>query len=316
MNEDNSDAIEGQDDLDLFSSEFFGTTEKEETPPADADDTSSGDAPAPEEEELASDEQEEDNNSDEDGDEDVPVEKPKKKTAQERINDITREKHEALRKAEALEARIAELERRREEPQPEKVVTTGAPTPEDTNEDGSEKYPLGEYDPAFIRDSARFTVRQELEADRLLKAEEDAARNQQDAVDKATETFKQKAVDGNVDISSASKELAPIFTSVDRQYGEYLSATIMMMEKGPEVFRYLADHLDEAEEIVASGPTAATIRLGRLEAKFLSSATAKPRVSQAPEPPPRNRGTNGKFDVADDTDDLDAFADKFFNKRK
>lgn len=321
-NDDSTTTIDDSN-LDDFSKEFFGnaepkepaTEEKEDDKVEDAEDTSS------EEDTLATKEQEDDeadsDDNEEDEEEETPPEKPKKKTVQERINDITRDKHEALRRAEAAEKALEDLRATRIEKKDTVVaVATDGPTPEDTNEDGTDKYPLGEYDPKYIRDLTKHTISQETAVQKEQDQLERAARHKQAEAEALSQTWKDKADKSELNIEEAGKNLAPIFTAVNGDYGEYLAATIMDMEKGPEVFHYLSNHLDEAERIVASGPRAATIALGRLEAKFLEPATKKPKVSQAPEPPKNlNRGSNGRFDVPDDTDDLDAFAEKMYGKK-
>lgn len=317
MSDDNSTSIDN-DNLDDFSNDFFGNGQPEESPTEekaeepsqdDAEDTSDGeDTPATEETE----------DEVEDQVDDEPAPKPKKKSAQERINDITREKHEAIRRAEDLERRLAALESNKREEAPKEIKPTGAPTPDDKAEDGSDKYPLGEYDPAFVRDTARFEVRQELEIDRVRNEELRQARQREQEHNNITTAWNAKVKEAEVDLPAAQQALAPIFSNVDPDYREYLAATIMTLDAGPKVFQYLAEHLDEAEALINAGPTAATITLGKLEAKLTpeNGTKPKPKVSQAPTPPPTNRGMNGRFEVADDTDDLEAFEDKFFVAKK
>jgi hypothetical protein len=40
------------------------------------------------------------------------------------------------------------------------------------------------------------------------------------------------------------------------------------VSNGPEVMRYLSQNIGEAQKIVASGPAAATIAIGRLDARL------------------------------------------------
>jgi hypothetical protein len=110
------------------------------------------------------------------------------------------------------------------------------------------------------------------------------------------------------------------FATLDPAYGEYLGNTIMGMEYGTDVLYYLANNVDEAKKIAASGAAAATLALGRLEAKFAFQAEEKverkPKVSKAPEPPENlNRGSFVNKEISGDTDDLDLFAQQLFNKK-
>ena len=124
------------------------------------------------------------------------------------------------------------------------------------------------------------------------------------------------------DLREAMVDLTNTFQDVEPQYGEYLATTIMSCENGPEIMYYLSQNIGEAQKIVASGPFAATLAIGRLEAKLDKSDGTEikrntKRVSGAPKPPEeRARGRGAAFNVRADTDDLDAFERVFFNKKK
>jgi hypothetical protein len=69
-------------------------------------------------------------------------------------------------------------------------------------------------------------------------------------------------------------------------------------------------------------PAAATLAIGRLDAKFNKPPVQRKKrntkkVSEAPKPPEssRSRGSGGKFAVAGDTDDLDAFEKEFYKRK-
>lgn len=332
-------SIATSDDLDTFSTEFFKGPEKPEEKPVEpkvdgpeeqVEDTSAEDDTLENEQpkEAESDEgSEERTDGEPEGDGDTAPKKPAKKTAQERINDITREKYEALREAaeakaakEALEQRLAALERSREDNAQLKTEQSanaaGAPAPTDKNPDGSDKYPLGEFDPAFIRDTARYEVRSEFEAERARQDALSQERERLSEEQRLNREWKEKVQASEVDVLEAQESLKPLMFSLQPEYGNYLASVIMSLDKGPEVFRYLADHLDEAERIISSGPTSATIALGRLESQFLDKPDQpKKKVTSAPKPPPTTRGSSGQYAVAPDTDDLDAFSDIFFKRK-
>jgi len=260
--------------------------------------------------------------------------KPKKKTAQERINDMRAKLGETERAAAAekaayelrqrdLEAKLAEtlakLEKPKSEPEAKAPVSAESPDPNATNEDGTDKYPLGEFDPQYLKDVVRFTLDQETEARR---AEEASRIEQQKAEESVTalqtnwETKLQDVEKEIPDLRTKSVDLVNEFSSLEPEYAEYLATTLMQMDSGPQVMYYLSQHLDEAKQIVSKGPVGATIALGRLEAQF-SAKTEKPKpvVSSAPEPiETRTRGAGGKFDTAPDTDDLKAFKQIFYKR--
>ena len=130
----------------------------------------------------------------------------------------------------------------------------------------------------------------------------------------------QEAVKEYPDLLEKGQALLSNFNNLDQGYQGYLTNVLMDMDHGPDVLYYLSNHPQEAFDIVNSGATKATLALGRIAARFDKGEqeTAKPKVSKAPVPPPRNaqaRGTNGAFiAVAPDTDDLDAFSAEFFKR--
>ncbi len=237
--------------------------------------------------------------------------KPKLTRSQKRINQL-------LEKNRLLEERVAAVEKSANPPEPKTVEAKTAPSPEDRNEDGTDKYPLGEMDPSFIRDLTRFTLAEEREAfkaDLAKEAEEaKASAAKAELVNAWTEQLV-PAQERYPDFLEKGQELLDTFQDIDARYGEYLEATIMSMENGTDVLYYLASNPEEADQIIKSGPTKATIALGRISTRFDKEETQpKIRPSKAPVPPPTNRGTSVSRSVPDDTDDLDAFAKKLFKK--
>lgn len=256
----------------------------------------------------------------------------KKNRAQERIDELTAkartEERERLRERAEFEKRIQELEAKyetKEEPKAlREQLPADAPHPDAKDADGELVYALGEFDPQYIADLTRWTIKQETQA---AKAEAEAEARQ-----RAIEQVQQELAVNWANKLDAFEETVPevrenittlvdTFQGIDDNYGEYLATTIMASEYGPEMMNYLALNLGEAQKIVASGPAAATLALGRLEARFVRSEEPekKPgdskKVSAAKEPPEDlNRGSHGRFAVKPDTDDLAAFEREFFKK--
>ena len=140
------------------------------------DETDDGEA---EEDDQTEDAEEDDDPEAEEVEEEAP--KAKKKTAEERINELTAARREAERKADMLEGRLAEMERqlsKGESKEDNTVVEEASPTPEDKNEDGTDKYDLGEFDPEYIRDLTRYTIKVETDAARV----EQEKQNQQNSL--------------------------------------------------------------------------------------------------------------------------------------
>ena len=352
-NETNNEVVADTDDLTAFEEGFF--QEANHAPaqerPSDEDDTSTDedkienedkseddktedDTPADEtvlDDAEKTDEQDEDSDDDSEDDKDQdsddekkeekPVKKSRKQTAQERINELTRARHEAERELAAVKARNAELEKGTEDSSKDDKETedVGLPTPDTKNEDGTDKYPLGEFDPAFIRDLTRATINQEKEASRIEQEERQKTEELDRAQAKVQEVWVeevQHASEKYDDFQDSVANLEDTFKSVDQQYSQYLADTIMSSDYGTEVLYYLSQNMDEAQAIVDAGATKATLAIGRIEANFANQSEKAPtakKVTKAKAPPvKRSRGSNSSSGIASDTDDLDAFEKTFF----
>lgn len=297
------------DDLDSFSSLFNGEAKEQET--STEEDNTNDTIEEVETEEVET--QEEVN--DPDGD-DEPEEKPKKKVNrfQERINDLTAKAREAER---ALEALKAEQAAKSETPAAVSVVEDG-PTPDDLNPDGSDKYPLGEFDPNYIRDLTRHTIQKETEAARKQEEQSRAQRQEQEARNALHQEWTERlnpVTEKYDDFLDKTLGLETTFDGLDPEYSDYLVQTIKSLEHGPEVLYYFANHLDEAEKFVRSGPLRATLALGEINSMFKGQTRKEAKVSNAPPPPQVNKGSKTRTTVAADTDNLDAFSEMFFKKR-
>lgn len=320
-------------DLDVFAAELFGQS-KAPSEPASSEETETA-----EEESDASIEDthvdedhdtlapDNDDETDEDAEtlkEDTP--KPKKNRFQERIDELNGKYRETERRLNEALAKLEEAQKTKTEPVQTQKSEDG-PKPTDLNEDGSEKYPLGEFDPAYIKDVVKHTLDEETKAREThekMSAEEKA---RQEAANTLQEQWNEKLVPAQErypDFQEKGEGMISAFEGIDPAYGDYLTTTIMDMEYGPDVFYYLANNLDEAKAIVDSGAKKATIALGRLEAKFAiaeaEKTIARPKVSKAPEPPQHlNKGSavTPPSIRGDEKDvDLDTFSKALFAKKR
>ena len=313
-------------DLDAFNTLFHGKGEapkddgpKEDDPAEDED----VDAPIEQEETQEDDEDDADLGEEEkDNDEEEEASKPKTR-AEKRIEQLLEKARLAEERVRALEAEIkARKEPEAPKPTP-KPVDDKIPKPDDKNEDGTDKYPLGQFDEAFQEDRFNYLMEKSLAEQKAAleqQAREQEARQAQEALNNAWNEKLNPARERYPDFQEKGEELLETFSGLDQEYGEYLTATIMGMEYGPDVLYFLSNNLNEAQRIVKLGPQGATIALGRIEAQFAldqdeEKPKPRPKVSKAPAPPPRNKGSNAALpEVSDDTDDLEAFSKKLFKK--
>lgn len=348
MTDDNSNSeIVDIDDNSLasFEKDFLETEQVPEKPDEtevnEVEDTEE-DALATEEDTDASDEEdessdepseetdEEEDESDEEEDEPEPKQKSKgknKKSYQQRINELTRERREAermnaelLRRLEALETREREVSK--QEPIKQEQLPQGAPKPDATNEKGEPLYPLGEFDPAFIRDYTKFTIAEEtkaIEDKRATEAAQAKVAQEKEAIKSQWIEKVGKAEEEIPELREHIADLVDEFQGLEPAYGEYIATTIMLSENGPAIMEYLSQNIGEAQKIVASGAHAATIAIGRLDA-LLSKKDVRSndndkrnkKVSTAKEPPEQvTRGRKGQSVVRADTNDLAAFEREF-----
>lgn len=335
MSEENVDIT---DDQNKFEDEFFQRTPEAKPEPEEVEEEVEAEVEEEVETETEVDDLGEDENdppapegeeSEEEEVEETP--KPKKKnSAQERINELTADKREAQRERDALrrefEALKAAVEKETKEAPKglREQLPADAPHPDATGEDGNPLYELGEFDPKFIRDLTKFTIAEETKAAKAEAAKEaqtQAIEASRQELVTAWGVKLEKAEETLPDIREEIKGMTEVFADIEPVYGEYLASTVMSCEFGPEIMYYLSQNIGEARKIVASGPAAATLAIGRLEAKFVSPAKQEEKsdakiVSKAPIPPEgKTKGQGGRFAIRGDTDNQDAFEKEFFKTR-
>lgn len=342
-------------DIDDFAQEFFAKPEpkaakekpaKEEKSTDGADAVETEEEPEAEAAEPVDTEVEEEVEAEEPAAEDDEPEdefKPKsknRKPARERISELTAERKAAEARALAAEQELARLRAERQNPQPKQEqqeqpvrrpqADPDRPDPNALDDKGEPVYPLGEFDPQYVADNTRFTIRKEMEEQRAQEAQQREAQAEQEHMNALQTEWAGKLTAAEADFDDLRPVIASLegqLRDVEPQLGTFLAQTIMSMDVGPQVLYYLANHPDEANEIVAAGPVGATLKLGKLEAK-VEAALAKRRTPKdqqqaapvrktaAPNPAPANRGRGSLPSVRGDTDDLDAFEQVFFAKKK
>lgn len=323
--------IEVQDDLDAFAAELFG----ESKPPSDnakSEDVAEPEdvSGAPTEETDTHSAEENDGATEDDESEEEPDDtetddnaKPKKTNRyQERINEVTAARRQAERERDELKRKLEELTNPAKTTDKAEVTTTSTePQPNDKNEDGSDKYPLGEFDPQYLKDVVQHMLNEQQAAQQKEAEQKQKLTQEQQYRAERQDEWNTKLVDVQdryPDYQEKGEQMLAMFEGIDEAYGQYLTDTLMEMDAGPEVFYYLANNLEEAQEIVNAGPRKATIAFAKIEAQLAgNTATKTPQVktTKAPTPPPQLKGSAVSKTVSLDTDDLDAFSKVLFNKK-
>ena len=207
---------------------------------------------------------------------DEPDEEPGKKPprgVQKRLDELTREKYEERRRADALQAELQRamsmLERQQGGPEPSPQTRipaqTGAPDPA--------QYPDGELDLSFIRDLTRYEVRQEMESARQAVLHQQAVSEIQGREDAARARY------ADYDAIVNPENLAPLAANPD------LFRTIAAHDQGPELAYYLGRNPQEVLAIAQMSPYQAAMRVGQLLSAITPGEPAsKPGPSRAPAP--------------------------------
>lgn len=195
----------------------------------------------------------------------------KNKGVGKRINELTREKYEAIRKAEALEARLREIEAAKAE-QP--AETRPKPTLESCG-----------YDPeAFAEAVAEWKIEQSFAA-REAKAKE---------VEKATaaQAKAQEFSKRVQDLESVSPGAWERAITAPINFTPAMLEVIQETDVGPHIGVWLADNLEQAEQISRMPPLMAAARLGQIEAQIRQGISKRQtKTTSAPPPPPKVAGS-------------------------
>jgi hypothetical protein len=250
-----------------------------------------GDAPA--DDVLLPDPIEGDGQDTQPGDE-APAElvEPKKarQTAQDRFDELTREKHDARRDAEYW--RDLAL-KNAPKPEPEPAKGDGRPDPA--------AYAEGQYDTGYIEDLTAWKADQTVTA-RLAQVDSQRAAQQ------AVQSFDAKTAtlfpEGEPEGLVAFRRIQKVSTAIQD--------VILMSDVGPKLADHLGANPRELERLSALPPHLQAYELAKVEASFAAPAAPKPKTAtDAPEPTPQVRGAGGKFTVAPDTNDFAAFEARY-----
>lgn len=220
-----------------------------------------------------------------------------KQTAQERIDDITRERHAERRRADEAERREQALLDRLGKQSPAPAPQT--PSPDD--EPKPEKYEFGDLDANFIRDHATFHARK---AFREEQAKSDAERSRTTALQK----FDARADEIASKHDDFFDVVGPNFAKAVALGTPNMNQAIVESDLGPDLAYHLAKNPAEARRIAALSPISQVREIGRLEARLSEPSAPKAKTAtDAPPATPQVRGTGGQFKVAADTADFASF---------
>lgn len=190
-----------------------------------------------------------------------------------RINELTREKYEAIRRAEAAEQRAMALEEK----------SQAGNSKQGGEQGGKPKFEDFDFDhDAYVEALAEWRVKQTLAERETSEAERTRQTKQQEQAQQFQGRLAayQTANPGKWEAATQ----APV------NFTPPMMEVIGTSEMGPQIAVYLTENLDRADEISRMTPYAAAAALGRLEASMSAAKPAvtppKPTsVTKAPPPP-------------------------------
>lgn len=186
---------------------------------------------------------------------------------QERVNEITRARREAERRADALERELAGL-RQNQPAQHQPQSQEKAPSIADFN------YDVDQWSAAMTE----YAIAQaETRAEQKI-----TTKTQQERQREAQKSFEDRAAKYAADHPDFDKAVEDLSRTV--RFPNELVEAISTSEYGPAVVHHLAQHLDVADRLSRMPPHLAAVQLGRIEAQ-LSTPKPKP-VTKAPDPTP------------------------------
>lgn len=210
--------------------------------------------------------------SDSSTDEGEPEKGKPPKGVQKRLDELTREKYDQQRRADALEAQLQELMRGQNPgPNPNTQSFDGAPDPD--------QYPDGELDVNFIRDLTRWEVRQEIQAAKNEAVHFQTVKQIEDRETAAREKYPDYA-------EKVSHETLGPLQYVHPEVFRDMAAH----EVGPDLAYYLGNNPQEVVAMTQMSPMMAAMRMGQLIAALSPGLEHSPLASKplSKAPPPIN----------------------------
>lgn len=209
-------------------------------------------------------------------------EKPKGKSVQERIDEITAARREAERDAEYWRAKALE--------QPQKPTEPTVDAEPDPN-----AYEFGEADPSYLKDSVRYEMRQEL-------AKERQAMQIQNSLRELEHGYTQRVAEVKAEIPDYDDVVTKTAARGEWPCPPVVALAAKESEVGPKVLHHLATNLSEAVAISQLSPIEQAMAFGRLEARFSGQTVTTKIATNAPEPAPA-RTKGGQFAPSGTLDD-------------
>lgn len=214
------------------------------------------------------------------------------KGVQKRIDELTREKREAERKATEEAQKRDELERQLAERQRADVQTVQDDRPNRDEFDDPD---------AYTQALTEWSARKAVQEDRIQRAESEQKARVQESYAKVTKDWnegREKALEKYPDyVEVAENDQLPI--------AQHVGFALLSHENGHDIAYYLGKHPDEAARLSALSPLQSALAIGALGMRL--SQQEKPEVSRAPAPA-KPIGARGSVTKTPESESMDEYA--------
>lgn len=187
-----------------------------------------------------------------------------------RIDELTRDKHEARRHAERLEKMLEQLSTQQRVPEPVQAPAIQPPDPND--------FAGGQYDPRYIQAQLEYTRVSAIEEAKRAVAAEYEQRSQYEKQAQAQAKLETAEAAARAKFSDYDAVIEGITSDPRLAQNPTIRQALLGLDNGPELAYVLGKNLDVAYEIANMNPIQAGMRL----AEIVNRAPRK--VSNAPSP--------------------------------
>lgn len=241
---------------------------------------------------------------------DTSAPKVKEDPVQKRIDQLTREKYDALRERDRRDYEIerlrAEVEKFQTAKQPEVAPQNDFPTLEQFG------YDEPKYQAAVAAHYSKLATEQG------QKAAQEALRAERERLD--SETAQKTWIQKESEFRKSNPDYAEVALKHPRDGGPIITPSMAQIiresEVGPQVAYYLGENVEKSAAIAQLPPIAQAREIGRIEARLEAAKAAKPAVSQAPRPPSKIETDAAPAVVRVDTADSDNLSDQEWTRRR
>lgn len=208
------------------------------------------------------------------------AEQPTEDGFQKRINKVTADKYDAIRKQELADKRADDLQAKLDKLNESATLTEPKLEDHDFDED------------AFNKAQVDFNVQEQVKSELAKQAAEQEQKNQDAEAQKITDSFNEQITAlGKEDFTAKAESIPELPPGV--------AGAIMSLENGAEIVYHLGTHLDKADLLSSMSPMTAMAEIGRIS----SQISVKPEIqtSAAPDPiEPVNSGSALSSNIDDE----------------